>query len=914
MYVDESFVLEKDDLYINFDKFESGESNICLITGLSGSGKSTLGKEISNKYNAIHVEIDLFFPMDEEDSLDILPKVFDGYIKKHKKIYQKIANNNFRYNRKLSIDILHYIIDYCKSIKNMKFAIEGIQIYMFGDESITEHPIVIKNTSALQSLIRMIKRDKNAMMEPDREDTNAKSSYTNLIKRIPRFLKYYIDDEKNLNIFRKKIIKEEDSNMYVNESFVLEKDNLYINFDKFESGKSNICLITGLSGSGKSTLGEKIAREYKAEYIELDLFEHCSMFQNDEQLKQAGDVFYKYFNKHKDIHEKIKLKKISNKELSTEISKFLKYTISYCKHNKNKKFIIEGVQIYSFGDESLKKYPMIFVQASVLKSIKQRWMRNGNGKIDWKEELKTLPPLLRWYVGEERSYNKFKKSILKEGGNVNLLETDLNSIVIFSTDILPTSVCEEYLATKMDVDKFNTTNAVERYLVIELSQLIKQSKLDKMIVNDIIDRRFKEIMYNKQDEIERNILFTIKEIKQIDLTYDTLEAVLNNSIFNPNSLLYMKTLLNSNGDSSNDDYLNISLSTQSFLKTMELIKYLAMKLDVSDSRFRLIYNQIQEVLYDFKDFYSDSANYNLGISDEVVKDNLVRNPDTITEDDIYDIFDKLGGFLMNQVDSKLYYMINEFKCLAYRMESRQRENNRGTTLESFDLEKKYNDSIIKFENMDITDEDGELDIIKLAEAYQLAHDICKYQYMQEADTKIITKGTNKITKAIGNASAKSRGMADAKSKIGAIKRGARIVDDRASDAINKKVDDIMNFSRDAKREKILTGKNTVRVSGVLRNAIKILVAGTAGVGLFGPIAGAVIGLIGVLGARGISKNVEDREKKRILLELETELKIVKEKVEDAKGENNKKQKYQLMRIQANLEKEITRIKHGLRYY
>lgn len=92
--------------------------------------------------------------------------------------------------------------------------------------------------------------------------------------------------------------------MYVNENFIFKKDDLYINFDKFESGKSNICLITGLSGSGKSTLGEKIAREYKAEYIELDLFEHCSMFQNDEQLKQAGDVFYKYFNKHKDIYEK----------------------------------------------------------------------------------------------------------------------------------------------------------------------------------------------------------------------------------------------------------------------------------------------------------------------------------------------------------------------------------------------------------------------------------------------------------------------------------------------------------------------------------------------------------------------------------------------------------------------------------
>ena len=903
MYVDESFVLEKDDLYINFDKFESGESNICLITGLSGSGKSTLGKELAKKYKAEYVELDRFYLMGS--GIKGISKTFDPYFKKYKDLYTKLESEGYDIDGdKIPVMLMNNILNYCESFKNKKFILEGIQIYLYENERIKEYPVIVKNTPALKSMFRMFKRD---FIEYDG------LKYHQCVKYIPKFLKIYIKNEKDFNVFKKNLFKG-GFDMYVNESFILEKDNLYINFDKFESGESNICLITGLSGSGKSTLGEKIAREYKAEYIELDLFEHCSMFQNDEQLKQAGDVFYKYFNKHKDIHEKIKLKKISNKELSTEISKFLKYTISYCKHNKNKKFIIEGVQIYSFGDESLKKYPMIFVQASVLKSIKQRWIRNGNGKIDWKEELKTLPPLLRWYVGEERSYNKFKKSILKEGGNVNLLETDLNSIVIFSTDILPTSVCEEYLNTKIDNDKFNTINAVERYLVIELSQLIKQSKLDKMRVNDIIDNRFKELMYNRNEEKERNLMFEIKQIKQVDLSYDVLEAILKNSIFNPNNILYLKTILNSNGDSSNEEYLEISLATKSFLKSMELIKYLAMKLDTSDERFLIIYNKIQAILYEFKDFYSDSSDFNLGTCNGIIKDELAPNIDDITSDDIIYIFDELKTFLINQVDYRLYYMINEFKCLSYRMEIRQQENNRGATLESFDLEKKYNDSIIKFENMDITDEDGKLDIIKLAEAYQLAHDICKYQYMQEADTKIITKGTNKITKAIGNASAKSRGMADAKSKIGAIKRGARIVDDRASDAINKKVDDIMNFSRDAKREKILTGKNTVRVSGVLRNAIKILVAGTAGVGLFGPIAGAVIGLIGVLGARGISKNVEDREKKRILLELETELKIVKEKVEDAKGENNKKQKYQLMRIQANLEKEITRIKHGLRYY
>ncbi len=64
----------------------------------------------------------------------------------------------------------------------------------------------------------------------------------------------------------------------------------------------------------------------------------------------------------------------------------------------------------------------------------------------------------------------------------------------------------------------------------------------------------------------------------------------------------------------------------------------------------------------------------------------------------------------------------------------------------------------------------------------------------------------------------------------------------------------------------------------------------------------------------LSKRTGHREKKRILLELETELKIVKEKIEDAKGDNSKAQKYELMRIQSTLEKEITRVKHGLRYY
>ena len=45
--------------------------------------------------------------------------------------------------------------------------------------------------------------------------------------------------------------------------------------------------------------------------------------------------------------------------------------------------------------------------------------------------------------------------------------------------------------------------------------------------------------------------------------------------------------------------------------------------------------------------------------------------------------------------------------------------------------------------------------------------------------------------------------------------------------------------------------------------------------------------------------------------METELKLVDEKIEDAKSDKKDKEKYQLMRIKAKLEKEIDRIKFGL---
>lgn len=55
---------------------------------------------------------------------------------------------------------------------------------------------------------------------------------------------------------------------------------------------------------------------------------------------------------------------------------------------------------------------------------------------------------------------------------------------------------------------------------------------------------------------------------------------------------------------------------------------------------------------------------------------------------------------------------------------------------------------------------------------------------------------------------------------------------------------------------------------------------------------------------------DDSVKRRCISELETELKMTREKINDAKHDGDKKAKYQLMRLESKIEQEIQRIKFG----
>lgn len=120
-----------------------------------------------------------------------------------------------------------------------------------------------------------------------------------------------------------------------------EKDTIY-NLDKFVSGEVPILFITGMSGSGKSVLGKRFAKEYDAEYIEMDMM-------NAKFKKIYGEKFSRKRN----------------------LEFYLKIYLEYFKDlvvNKNKRLVVEGVQICSFPLEFLSQFAIYILGTSYTKS------------------------------------------------------------------------------------------------------------------------------------------------------------------------------------------------------------------------------------------------------------------------------------------------------------------------------------------------------------------------------------------------------------------------------------------------------------------------------------------------------------------------------------------------------------------
>ena len=205
---------------------------------------------------------------------------------------------------------------------------------------------------------------------------------------------------------------------YYTENVIIDRDDLYINMDKFESGKCNVILVTGFSGSGKSTLGREMVSKYKCDdHFELDALEWWFDGMIDEdQLKEGMPPIYDWL-----IHNKklMNLHRPTNAEIARMMDKLIPHVINWCRKNKNKKYVVDGIQLYESWTENDRcnylEYPIVLKGTSGLKSMYRAMKRNG-------DKITDVPFYLKWLAKSNKQVDALYKAMKEAYENEEVTE------------------------------------------------------------------------------------------------------------------------------------------------------------------------------------------------------------------------------------------------------------------------------------------------------------------------------------------------------------------------------------------------------------------------------------------------------------------------------------------------------------
>lgn len=158
-------------------------------------------------------------------------------------------------------------------------------------------------------------------------------------------------------------------------------------------------------------------------------------------------------------------------------------------------------------------------------------------------------------------------------------------------------------------------------------------------------------------------------------------------------------------------------------------------------------------------------------------------------------------------------------------------------------------------------------------------------------------GVQKGVRKVQNTVRKSSG--NLKRSVEPIRKAAKSV----SDQFERTVDKIKQMDMAERREKIIKG-------GLRANLKRIIRAGVV-TGAVYAVGGWWYSAVALVGQIFADKRLDYRIKKEVVDEIDNNMKLLDEKIEDAKSDSDKQAKYQLMRQKAALEKESKRIRYNL---
>ena len=344
--IEERYIINDKDIYYNKDKFDSGEINLCFITGHSGSGKSTMGRNMQSD-NIEHYELDdlqcikdHFTMQNLKEYGDLIYSYFNGQGKRFYVTYQDLKDNNTpgsEYEDILFKDFVHYAMKYAKSHKNKKYVIEGVWLYCddengnpwFTPEEFKDYAFYIKGTSVIISRHRAALRD--AREDSKGNKINTIKIYLNMIRKN---WKWYLVDEKALNKFRKYF----SGLMQTNESSILESSA--DEYERVEVPLTEEVLIEAANNAARHT-----------KWCKMESFPFCSVHELQSCLvsvKDASFAFATFDGSEKDLNYVI------NSCNRNSTFRYGKYEVSCIPNSQGTKYLCGKItELYEYVKKSI---------------------------------------------------------------------------------------------------------------------------------------------------------------------------------------------------------------------------------------------------------------------------------------------------------------------------------------------------------------------------------------------------------------------------------------------------------------------------------------------------------------------------------------------------------------------------------
>lgn len=344
--IEERYLINDKDIYYNKDKFDSGEINLCFITGHSGSGKSTMGRNMQSD-NIEHYELDdlqcikdHFTMQNLKEYGDLIYSYFNGQGKRFYVTYQDLKDNNTpgsEYEDILFKDFVHYAMKYAKSHKNKKYVIEGVWLYCddengnpwFTPEEFKDYAFYIKGTSVIISRHRAALRD--AREDSKGNKINTIKIYLNMIRKN---WKWYLVDEKALNKFRKYF----SGLMQTNESSILESSA--DEYERVEVPLTEEVLIEAANNAARHT-----------KWCKMESFPFCSVHELQScvvSVKNASFAFATFDGSEKDLNYVI------NSCNRNSTFRYGKYEVSCIPNSQGTKYLCGKItELYEYVKKSI---------------------------------------------------------------------------------------------------------------------------------------------------------------------------------------------------------------------------------------------------------------------------------------------------------------------------------------------------------------------------------------------------------------------------------------------------------------------------------------------------------------------------------------------------------------------------------